>query len=137
MISELKPTADAAVEANKKYLKPLEDLKYSIDVEIKQRHESEVKDMLQKLKAKHREEDAAKKGKHQALITEYREHKEELMKGREIVSQCKHAEERDAKHQRDSLSREDLLAVLEQDADEKRMRKRRKTKGIHSTDEAA
>lgn len=127
---------DAAAEANKKkYLKPLHDLKHSIDVEMKQRHENEIKDMLQRLKTKHRAEDVMEKEKYQAVNTEYRGQKEKLTKERELVLQRKRAEEQDAKHQRDSLSREDLLAYLDQDADEQRTRKRRKTKGVPTGDE--
>jgi hypothetical protein len=133
---------EAAIEANRKvYHERWEEVKYSIDVEMKRRHDKEIKElnekvqeMKQDLKAKHRAEEVTGKERYQAVVAEQREHHGTLSKEKELMLQRKHKAQRDAEHRRDSLSREDVLAYLEQCADEMRMRKRRKTQGTPDED---
>lgn len=99
---------------------------------MKQRHKEEIKELLEKLKSKHKAEEVTEKEKYQALTIEKKGHMERLTKKRELVLQRKDAEEQDTKHQRDTVSHEDLLAFIEKTVDEKYMRKRRKTEGIPS-----
>lgn len=87
---------------------------------------------MAELEKKHKAEENAQKAEYRALVAEYEGYKIDINKEREGVLQCKTSMERDLKHRRDSMWFEELLAYVDQEADKKRMRKRRKTHGVYA-----
>ena len=101
-------------------------MKHSIDVEMKARHKEEIQAALDKLRAKHEAEQAAKKGEYRDLKAKAINHDQKVAEQLEEVTEQLKTVMQDLERQRNCLSREELLAFFERHTENARAQYRRK-----------
>jgi hypothetical protein len=124
--NEIKRIESAATETKKTLNDRREKMRHSIDVEMKARHKEELQAAMDKLKKKHKAEEAANKAAYQGLKAEAINHDQKVVEQLEKNKKQQEAVIQDLERQRKSLSREELLAFLERHTDNERAQKRRK-----------
>lgn len=131
--NEIRRIESAAAETKKTLNDRREQMRHSIDVEMRARHKEEVQAAMEKLREKHEAEKAARKGAYQELKAKAIDHDRQVVEQLEKVREEQKAVMQKLEHRRNSLSREELLAFLERHTDNERAQKRRKvdSEGSH------
>jgi hypothetical protein len=124
--NEIEHIKSAAAEKKKSWDDRREQMIHSIDVEMKTRHKEDIQAALNELKEKHDAEKDAKKGAYNDLKAKAINHDQKVAEQLEKVKEQHNAVIQDLERQRNSLSREELLAFLERHTENERAQKRRK-----------
>lgn len=124
--NEIERIKSEAAETKKTLDDRREQMKHSIDVEMKARHKEEIQAALDKLRAKHEAEQAAKKGEYRDLKAKAINHDQKVAEQLEEVTEQLKTVMQDLERQRNCLSREELLAFFERHTENARAQYRRK-----------